>query len=133
VPRVLQRKLKGSEVFEKYKDKTFATMTLDERKEFIAAIPWVTRLSEKQQCERGTILKKGRPCRNPGYWKYRYLKKGYHAGATQVVCWSHLWHNGVFYDHSEERRYNDWLTRIGLKGRATIIMPDDTPVEIRIA
>lgn len=138
---VRSKKLKPFEVYTKYKDKTFDTMTLDERKEFVAAIPYVTRLVGRHQCELAAI-RKSRPCRQPAFWKFKYrTPRGAEAklwclnepGKTVTVCWNHLWHNGIMADPGEETRYNNWLRRVGLKGSATVVMPDETHVAIRQA
>jgi hypothetical protein len=125
VPRIT-----NAHILAKYQGKTFKTMTLEERKEFTAHIPWVKRLKEPQQCS-GFVAKKtslkhlyGTPeqraqkpkCPNKALWKFTALRltSQYFGVEDGIFCWNHLWSRGIHGTMGEDIRYEHWLIRVGL-------------------
>lgn len=86
-------------------------LTLEERKAFIDTIPWVKKLDEPQSCEGFVAHRNGGHCKNPGYWKYKYLKRGWKRGLTYTLCWNHLFSRGIYGDMDEEERFARWIQR----------------------
>lgn len=88
-------------------------LTLEERKAFIATIPWVKRLKKPQSCEGFVASRNGGHCKNPGYWKFRHLKRKFFRPTveTQVLCWNHLFSRGIYGDMDEEERFARWIQR----------------------
>lgn len=86
--------------------------TLDERKRWAEACPWIKRLKKPVQCEGWTPRK--HPCKNPAYWTYKFSKPRarWHdvmdPGKTLHFCWNHLSSRGVAGSMTESERFHKW-------------------------
>lgn len=80
----------------------------------IAQIPWVTYHRAPTPCSaassRSTVRKRV-PCRKTAHWRFRALRRS--PLLSGDYCWSHLIHQGLYGDMSEEARTIKWLKASG--------------------
>ena len=97
-----------------------AEMDKAERMALTARHPGVRRLKRARECEawmfRSTkAIREGRVrrCKNPAYWHFTPLKRKYMDNTEpRYLCWSHLYHQGIYGDMDEEERTERWLKRM---------------------
>lgn len=103
------------------------TLSLAQRKEIVAKIPWVTRLTKPRECQgfmSHTALKHvhGTPeqraqkpkCKKLAHWKFNFSKRDkYRSADTEYYCWNHLFSRGLYGSMYEADRFKKWWIKHG--------------------
>jgi hypothetical protein len=130
------RRLTNTQLYEKFKGKSFRTLSPSDRIEFLSHAPGISHISSNNPMCEGFMSKTAlkhiygtdeqraqKPtCSFKARWKYEPMEDprdelGDVARASEGgnFCWHHLWSRGIYGSMPDEGRYNDWLIEVGLR------------------
>jgi len=108
-------------------------LTSAERREALAATPWIDRLKEATTCDalkynhmplKAIYSMGGKPptgtekykCKSKAYWRFRALRRysahyPYPPAKDGNFCYNHLIHNCIHYNPKEQQRFYRWYEK----------------------
>lgn len=97
---------------------------MSKRMDFVARLPWVTRLEQTQDCDgyrwahmphkalRDPVIMAKYKCRARARWQFRADKRAEIPAQDGTYCWAHLWALGLQYSDAEQARTNRGLAKL---------------------
>jgi hypothetical protein len=97
------------------------------RMDYVARLPWVTRLERTQDCDgyrwghmpdkalRDPEIRAKYKCRNRARWRFRAMKpssRNPFPASDGTYCWPHLWSLGLQHSEAEDARTKRGLAKI---------------------
>lgn len=88
-------------------------LTLQERKEILKKVPWITFFKDSQTC---TAINSSnyKPCRRKANWKFKGKRSRdplEHGAPDGIYCYTHLIWKGLYYSMYEEERFLKWFDK----------------------